>query len=69
VSGQHGDFVLVHKPDPRPEWNPALYELTPADQCDVHGKYVTERTVRQGIVMTNITNTQTTGEFEGNNTF
>ncbi|HEU0275065.1 MAG TPA: alpha/beta fold hydrolase [Candidatus Udaeobacter sp.] len=45
----HGDFVLTYKPDPRPEWNPALYEFTPADEFDVGGKYVTERTTRDGI--------------------
>jgi pimeloyl-ACP methyl ester carboxylesterase len=44
-----GDFALTHKPDPRPEWNPALYEFTPADEFDVHGKYVTECTTRFGI--------------------
>ena len=44
-----GDFVLTYKPDPRPEWNPALYEFTPADEFDVGGKYVTERTTRDGI--------------------
>jgi pimeloyl-ACP methyl ester carboxylesterase len=44
-----GDFTLTHKPDPRPEWNPALYEFTPADEFDVGGKYVTERTTRLGI--------------------
>src|ERR1700746_2827072 len=44
-----GDFALTHKPDPRPEWNPALYEFTPADEFDVGGKYVTERTTRNGI--------------------
>ncbi|HET9376089.1 MAG TPA: hypothetical protein VFO40_14030, partial [Chthoniobacterales bacterium] len=44
-----GDFELTHKPDPRPEWNPALYEFTPADEFDVGGKYVTERTTRFGI--------------------
>jgi pimeloyl-ACP methyl ester carboxylesterase len=49
VAGEHGDFLLVHQPDPRPEWNPALYDFTPADQFDVHGKYVTERTTRDGI--------------------
>src|SRR5438477_2440904 len=49
VPGPHGDFVLAHKADPRPEWNPTLYEFTPADQFDVHGKYVTERTTRDGI--------------------
>ena len=31
VPGAHGDFVLTHKPDPRPEWNAALYDFTPAD--------------------------------------
>ena len=45
----HGDFVLTYKPDSRPEWNPALYEFTPADEFDVGGKYVTERTTRDGI--------------------
>jgi pimeloyl-ACP methyl ester carboxylesterase len=49
VTGEHGDFVLEHKADPRPEWNPELYEFTPADQFDVHGTYVTERTMRDGI--------------------
>jgi pimeloyl-ACP methyl ester carboxylesterase len=44
-----GDFVLTHMPDPRPQWNPALYDFTPADQFDVHGTYVTERTTRGGI--------------------
>jgi pimeloyl-ACP methyl ester carboxylesterase len=49
VPGPQGDFVLTHKPDPRPEWNAALYEFTPADEFDVGGKYVTERTTRAGI--------------------
>jgi pimeloyl-ACP methyl ester carboxylesterase len=49
VPGEKGDFVLTHKPDSRPEWNAALYDFTPADQFDVHGKYVTERTTRDGI--------------------
>src|SRR5438309_3113658 len=49
VPSAHGDFVLTYKPDPRPEWNPALYEFTPADEFDVGGKYVTERTTRDGI--------------------
>jgi pimeloyl-ACP methyl ester carboxylesterase len=43
------EFVLTHMPDPRPQWNPALYDFTPADQFDVHGTYVTERTTRDGI--------------------
>jgi hypothetical protein len=49
VPSRAGDFTLTHKPDPRPEWNPALYEFTPADEFDVGGKYVTERTTRSGI--------------------
>ena len=44
-----GEFVLTHRPDPRPQWNPALYDFTPADQFDVRGTYVTERTTRDGI--------------------
>ncbi|HWX18144.1 MAG TPA: alpha/beta fold hydrolase [Chthoniobacterales bacterium] len=49
VPGEQGNFMLTYKPDPRPESNPALYDFTPADQFDVHGKYVTERTTREGI--------------------
>jgi len=49
VPGSDGEFVLTHKPDPRPQWNPALYNFTPADQFDVRGTYVTERTTREGI--------------------
>ncbi|MGA8657424.1 MAG: hypothetical protein WB586_14860, partial [Chthoniobacterales bacterium] len=49
VPASDGEFVLTHKPDSRPQWNPALYDFTPADQFDVHGTYVTERTTRDGI--------------------
>jgi pimeloyl-ACP methyl ester carboxylesterase len=49
VPANGGDFILTHKPDPRPQWNPALYTFTPADQFDIHGTYVTERTTRDGI--------------------
>jgi pimeloyl-ACP methyl ester carboxylesterase len=49
VPTTEGDFILTYKPDPRPQWNPALYNFTPADQFDVHGTYVTDRTTRDGI--------------------
>jgi pimeloyl-ACP methyl ester carboxylesterase len=49
VPTAHGELVLTYKPDPRPEWNPTLYEFTPADEFDVGGKYVSERTTRAGI--------------------
>ena len=44
-----GEYTLAHKLDSRPEWNPALYEFTPADQFDVGGTYVTERKLKDGI--------------------
>ena len=44
-----GEFVLTRKPDPRPQWNPALYEFTPADQFDIGGTYVGTRTVKAGL--------------------
>ena len=49
VPGAQGEFVLTHRPDPRPEWNAKLYDFTPADEFDVGGQYVTERTIREGI--------------------
>ena len=49
VPASGGELVLTHKPDPRPQWNPALYIFTPADQFDIHGTYVTERTTRSGL--------------------
>ena len=44
-----GDFVLSHKPDPDPQRNPALYDLTPADQFRIKGAYVRERERKEGI--------------------
>ncbi len=49
VPGEGGSFVLTYRPDPRPEWNPRLYDFTPADQFDVRGRYVTQRTTREGV--------------------
>ena len=49
VPTSSGEFLLTHKPDPRPQWNPALYNFTPADQFDIHGTYVSRRTTRSGL--------------------
>lgn len=49
VPSPDGEFVLTRRPDSRKAWNPALYDFTPADQFDIHGTYVTERTVRKGL--------------------
>ena len=44
-----GEIELSVKPDPRKQWNPALYEFTPADQFDIDGTYVTERQQKEGL--------------------
>lgn len=44
-----GGWVLTRKTDARKEWNPALYELKPADQFDTGGIYVNERHLKPGI--------------------
>ena len=44
-----GDYCLTYRPDPRPQWNPALYTFTPADQFDIHGTYVKDRVARDGL--------------------
>jgi pimeloyl-ACP methyl ester carboxylesterase len=49
IPAADGDFVLTHQPDPRPQWNPALYEFTPADQFDIKGSYVTEHETKEGL--------------------
>lgn len=48
VSG-NDEFVLTHRRNPRPEWNPELYDFTPADEFDVGGSYVTERVRTDGV--------------------
>jgi pimeloyl-ACP methyl ester carboxylesterase len=49
VPAEGGEFVLTHRPDPRPQWNPALYDFTPADQFDVKGTYVSDRSRKDGV--------------------
>jgi pimeloyl-ACP methyl ester carboxylesterase len=44
-----GEFVVTRKPDRRKAWNPALYEFTPADQFDVKGTYVSDRSRKEGV--------------------
>jgi pimeloyl-ACP methyl ester carboxylesterase len=47
--GASGEFTLTWKPDPRPEWNLALYRLVPADELSIKGTYVSERVTKNGI--------------------
>ena len=49
VPAAGGDYLLTHKPDARPQWNPALYEFTPSDQFDIGGSYVFERVGKEGV--------------------
>lgn len=49
VPAPNGEFLLTFKRDPRPQWNPLLYTFVPADQFDVKGKYVTERSLKEGL--------------------
>ena len=49
VPSPEGEIVLTHRPDPRPGWNPALFEFTPADRIALEGSYVKHRTQRDGV--------------------
>jgi len=42
-------YLLTHKRDPRPMWNPALYNFTPSDQFMIGGDYVKEHVTRPGL--------------------
>jgi pimeloyl-ACP methyl ester carboxylesterase len=49
IPADGGDLILTAKKDPRPGWDPSLYKFVPADQFDVRGKYVAERSTKAGI--------------------
>jgi pimeloyl-ACP methyl ester carboxylesterase len=49
VPSAGGDFTLTRQPDPRPQYNPALYDLTPADQIEIKGTYLTTRSRKEGL--------------------
>ncbi|MDD5201193.1 MAG: hypothetical protein PHC88_15490 [Terrimicrobiaceae bacterium] len=49
LPAKDGGYVLDYRRDARKEWNPALYRLTPADQFDVRGTYVSKRCIKEGV--------------------
>ena len=49
VPSAGGDFVLTHKRNVDPRYNPACYDLIPADQLRINGAYLGEREVKPGI--------------------
>jgi len=46
---QLGALSLSWQPHPPAVWNPALYELIPADQLDIHGKSFDVRETKAGL--------------------
>jgi len=49
VPAAGGDYTLHYVRDPKPARYAGLYDYTPADQFDIKGTYVTERTVKPGL--------------------
>lgn len=49
VPAEGGDYILTHHPPKQKVKDPSLYEFIPADQFDVKGSYVTQRTVKPGM--------------------
>ena len=49
VPAAGGDYLLACEHDPRPEYNPALYDLTPVDELKVKGTYVAAETFKPGL--------------------
>jgi pimeloyl-ACP methyl ester carboxylesterase len=49
VPGAEGTWDFAFKADKRPEANPALYHLLPADRYAFHGSYVGQRSVKEGL--------------------
>jgi pimeloyl-ACP methyl ester carboxylesterase len=43
-----GEYLLTHRPIANRLWRPQDYELIPADELDVHGKFVVPRLTRDG---------------------
>jgi pimeloyl-ACP methyl ester carboxylesterase len=47
--GPNSELILTGKKDPRPEQNPALYDLIPTDELNFHGTYVKNDVKKDGI--------------------
>lgn len=47
--GAAGEWEFSIQRPPRPEWNPSLYVLRPADRFEFKGRLVKDRTVREGL--------------------
>lgn len=49
IPSSRGDFLLTYRPHPDAKYDPSQYELTPADQFNIEGTYVTKHETKEGI--------------------
>src|SRR5215467_9994348 len=49
LPGPGGEYVLTHRPHRNRLWNPQDFDLIPADELDVRGKFVLPRMTRHGV--------------------
>jgi pimeloyl-ACP methyl ester carboxylesterase len=49
VPTSNGVYTITHLRDPRPQWNPDLYEFTPADEFRIGGTYVSQHEKKRGV--------------------
>ena len=47
--GRAGQWFVKARPDPRPQWKPSLYLFQPADEFELTGKYVSQRSTKPGL--------------------
>jgi pimeloyl-ACP methyl ester carboxylesterase len=65
VPAAGGDFIVTRRPDSRPQWNPALYDFTPADEFDVKGTYVSKRERKEGVGAPSVATGRENNQFAG----
>ena len=48
TSPDKGEYVLTQRPNANPRWKPQDFDLIPADELDVRGRFVVPRITREG---------------------
>jgi pimeloyl-ACP methyl ester carboxylesterase len=48
MSPDDGEYVLTQRPNANPRWKPQDFDLIPADELDVRGRFVVPRITREG---------------------
>jgi pimeloyl-ACP methyl ester carboxylesterase len=49
MSPDDGEYVLTQRANANPRWKPQDFDLIPADELDVRGKFVAPRVTREGV--------------------